>query len=345
MELRLETPEGILASGTFHASSRLLAEQMAARRLLELLRGGGGASSVAGHRGAGGAAQAAEPQGSAVGAGDPAQGGPARLHGRSDRVRVRGEGRPCRCGTSPRSCPAPTPPGRPRPRSRPPPPSSSRRCTRWMHGERPKSDVRAPTETMGDPAPPSTPRRLRGKDPRVQLNEMRQLGLIQGFGFELVEQRGPPHLPIFVMRGYLETAGGERRHTEPLEAEEQEGGRGSPSRRRSWRWRSRARCEGRTPARGDEDIFTGACSRAPWAALGRHAHLVDGGWHPASRGGVHLPQGGTTGSPSATSAGLRIESQCPVPTQSHYLPPLTHPPLHPRPTLGPTPPSTLGPRL
>src|SRR5262249_40119233 len=40
VELRLETPDGPLASGTFHASSRLVAEQMAARRLLELWGGG-----------------------------------------------------------------------------------------------------------------------------------------------------------------------------------------------------------------------------------------------------------------------------------------------------------------
>jgi hypothetical protein len=36
--------------------------------------------------------------------------------------------------------------------------------------------------------------------------------------FELVERRGPPHMPIFVVRGYLETAGGERRYTEAVEA-------------------------------------------------------------------------------------------------------------------------------
>ncbi len=87
-----------------------------------------------------------------------------------------------------------------------------------MHGERPRSDDATQVTPAGDPAPAATPRRLRGKDPRVQLNEMRQIGLIQGFGFELVEQRGPPHLPIFVMRGYVETAGGERRYTEPREA-------------------------------------------------------------------------------------------------------------------------------
>ena len=40
VELRIETPEGSVSSGVFHASSRLVAEQRAARRLLELWRGG-----------------------------------------------------------------------------------------------------------------------------------------------------------------------------------------------------------------------------------------------------------------------------------------------------------------
>ena len=58
----------------------------------------------------------------------------------------------------------------------------------------------------------------RGKDPRTQLNEMRQLGIIEGYGFELVDQHGPPHLPIFVVRGRLQTAGGETLFTDPIEA-------------------------------------------------------------------------------------------------------------------------------
>ncbi len=52
----------------------------------------------------------------------------------------------------------------------------------------------------------------------MQLNEMRQLGLIRDYGFELVEKKGPPHAPVFVMRGVLQTASGETVRTEVVEA-------------------------------------------------------------------------------------------------------------------------------
>ena len=42
--------------------------------------------------------------------------------------------------------------------------------------------------------------------------------MIEGYGFELVEQRGPPHMPIFVVRGRLLTAEGETLYTDPIEA-------------------------------------------------------------------------------------------------------------------------------
>lgn len=92
----------------------------------------------------------------------------------------------------------------------------------WMHGERPKIAVEdLPAGAVPVPAAPTladTPRGLRGKDPRMQLNEMRQLGLIRGFSAELIEKRGPPHMPIFVMRGLVETVSGAVLHTEPVEA-------------------------------------------------------------------------------------------------------------------------------
>ncbi len=78
------------------------------------------------------------------------------------------------------------------------------------------------------PAPPEASSST-GKDPRMQLNEMRQLGLIQGFGYELVQQRGPPHQPIFVLRGWLENAPGERIHTEPVEARSKKEGEAAAS--------------------------------------------------------------------------------------------------------------------
>jgi Cft2 family RNA processing exonuclease/dsRNA-specific ribonuclease len=61
------------------------------------------------------------------------------------------------------------------------------------------------------PGPPS-------RDPRMTLNEMRQLKLVRGFGYELVERRGPPHQPVFVIRGWIERPDGERVFTERAEA-------------------------------------------------------------------------------------------------------------------------------
>jgi hypothetical protein len=40
------------------------------------------------------------------------------------------------------------------------------------------------------------------KNPKMVLNELRQKGEIEGFGFELVEKRGAMHAPSFVMRAW-----------------------------------------------------------------------------------------------------------------------------------------------
>jgi Cft2 family RNA processing exonuclease/dsRNA-specific ribonuclease len=58
---------------------------------------------------------------------------------------------------------------------------------------------------------------LVGPDPRSQLNEMRQAQRLGGFGFELVERRGPPHAPVFVYRGWVVDARGVRHETDALE--------------------------------------------------------------------------------------------------------------------------------
>ncbi|MBK9751991.1 MAG: hypothetical protein IPO88_00540 [Nannocystis sp.] len=52
----------------------------------------------------------------------------------------------------------------------------------------------------------------------MQLNEMRQLGMIQAYSFELTEQRGPAHMPVFLVRGRAETNDGETVYTETVEA-------------------------------------------------------------------------------------------------------------------------------
>ncbi|MEO7328603.1 MAG: hypothetical protein ABI193_08500, partial [Minicystis sp.] len=223
VELRLTAPEGVFATGPFRASSRLVAEQMAARRLLELWQ----ADEVT----------AASPVTEAQEEQLKQQNPKGRLLELATRLKVGppvftvhptvsgfvGKG----------SVPLPNEPAlvsgahaarQARTAEQAAAAALLGALHAWTQGERPKSDEATLEKPAGDPALAATPPRLRGKDPRVQLNEMRQIGLIQGFGFELVEQRGPPHTPIFVTRGYLETAGGERRYTDPLEAKSKKEG-------------------------------------------------------------------------------------------------------------------------
>ena len=37
----------------------------------------------------------------------------------------------------------------------------------------------------------------------MRLNELRQVGVIDDFGYELLERSGPSHQPIFVMGAWL----------------------------------------------------------------------------------------------------------------------------------------------
>jgi Cft2 family RNA processing exonuclease/dsRNA-specific ribonuclease len=204
VEIRVETPEGSLTSGAFRASSRLVAEQMAARRLLELWHGG--------------EAEAPRP---VTQEGELKQQNPkGRLLELATKLKV----------GPPVFTVDPTVAGFVGKASLPlgdePPLVSGPHVARqakaaeqaaaaevlsalqaWMEKDRPEGEPAA--------AKAATPQ---GKDPRMQLNEMRQLGIIEGYGFELVEQRGPPHLPIFVVRGRLETAEGETLYTDPIEA-------------------------------------------------------------------------------------------------------------------------------
>ncbi len=79
------------------------------------------------------------------------------------------------------------------------------------------AQIDTPAGSEGAPIATRVPSPER-RDPRMQLNEMRQLGLLEGFGYEVVEQRGPAHQPVFLMRGWVEAAGAERGHTDALEA-------------------------------------------------------------------------------------------------------------------------------
>ena len=68
-------------------------------------------------------------------------------------------------------------------------------------------------DTPATEAQPGSP-----SDPRMMLNELRQRKLLRSFGYELLDRRGPPHQPVFVVRGFVERMNGERLLTEPIEA-------------------------------------------------------------------------------------------------------------------------------
>ena len=215
VELRIETPEGSVSSGAFRASSRLVAEQMAARRLLELWRGG--------------EAEAPRPVtqeeelkqqnpkgrllelstklsvGPPVFTVDPTVAGfvgKASLPLREEPALVSGAHVARQAKAAEQAAAA----------------ELLAALHAWAARDRPEGEAAAAK------APAITPRPPRGKDPRAQLNEMRQLGIIQGYRFELVERRGPPHLPIFVVRGCLDAADGETLYTDPVEAKSKKEG-------------------------------------------------------------------------------------------------------------------------
>jgi Cft2 family RNA processing exonuclease len=226
VELVLVTPEERVSSDTFRASSRLVAEQMAARRLLELLL----------ERGRGGEAEAATPV----------------TGTREDQLKQQNpKGRLLELATKLHVGPPvftvdPTVGGFVGRASLSigdaPPLVSGAHVARqakaaeqaaaaelltalkaWTQGDR-AMDARGDEAAPSAPPLASTPRPPQGKDARAQLNEMRQLGIIQGYRFELLEQRGPPHLPIFVVRGCLDVADGETLYTEPVEAKSKKEG-------------------------------------------------------------------------------------------------------------------------
>jgi len=220
VELRLVTPEGTLASGTFRASTRTLAEQMAARRLLDLCRGEQPAAEarpvteaeearlkqqnpkgrlieLATKLGVGPPVLTVEPTvGGFVGkASLPLRDAPALVSGAH-------AGRQAKIAEQAAAS------------------ELLEALHAWARDERPEQEA-APDESIEPQASAPQPR---GKDPRMALNEMRQLGLIQNYRFELVERRGPPHAPIFVVRGCLETTGGETLFTAAVEAKSKKDG-------------------------------------------------------------------------------------------------------------------------
>jgi dsRNA-specific ribonuclease len=55
-------------------------------------------------------------------------------------------------------------------------------------------------------------------DARVQLNHWRQQQHLVNFGYELMEHHGPSHQPVFVMTAWAELPGGDKRITDPVTA-------------------------------------------------------------------------------------------------------------------------------
>jgi len=63
-------------------------------------------------------------------------------------------------------------------------------------------DDPGPSMTPGPPAEaPPPPRRV---DSRMRLNELRQTGWVETFGYDLLESRGPSHQPVFVVRAWAQ---------------------------------------------------------------------------------------------------------------------------------------------
>ena len=54
------------------------------------------------------------------------------------------------------------------------------------------------------PALAEAPVRPARGDARMRLNELRQVGVLEGFGYELIERRGPSHQPVFVVVAWAE---------------------------------------------------------------------------------------------------------------------------------------------
>ncbi len=55
-----------------------------------------------------------------------------------------------------------------------------------------------------------------GAHPRSVLNELHQKGQLRAFGFEVVRTEGPPHAPMFHTEGYAERSNGERVTAAPV---------------------------------------------------------------------------------------------------------------------------------
>ncbi len=207
VEMRLATPSGALASGIVCSSSRTLAEQMAARALLELLRSKDPSAEVV--------AEADEarlkqdnPKGRLIELTARRKLGPPVFKVEAD---VDGFIGWCELQFPDEAALA----------SRRYAARQAKTVEQAAAAElllallaRGAAELPTAAEPPSVPSPASTPPR----DARGQLNEMRQLGLIHAYAFELVERRGPAHMPVFVVRGRVEINLGETLYSGSVEA-------------------------------------------------------------------------------------------------------------------------------
>jgi dsRNA-specific ribonuclease len=71
-------------------------------------------------------------------------------------------------------------------------------------------------EAPGSPA--LVPSEVTSREPRSVLNELRQRGELMDYGFTLERVEGPPHAPVFHMKGFVERMGGARVEIAGVEA-------------------------------------------------------------------------------------------------------------------------------
>ncbi len=75
-----------------------------------------------------------------------------------------------------------------------------------------------PASVSSSPGPDHADKALQRPDARMQLNHWRQQRHLVNFGYELVDHQGPSHQPIFVMTAWAELPGGNRCTTDHISA-------------------------------------------------------------------------------------------------------------------------------
>lgn len=86
------------------------------------------------------------------------------------------------------------------------------------------SDLSSLTQSGTSSAASPTSGASPGNDPRTRLNDMRQAGAIDEFGYAIEGSEGPAHQPVFVIRAWA-SIGGQRRNGEPVRARSKKDGR------------------------------------------------------------------------------------------------------------------------